>query len=281
MQGKRKKLWIILAVICVILITLGVVFALLFRLKKVDVEFLARESDTMLDSGITEKVKEDGKFDYGKNLFFLNLDDSIARIEKANPFVKVQSVKKHFPNIVRIHIVERVPQYRIQDKNNDLRWFILDDEFKILSTISADDLVTSVYYEKTVEISPNTLTIADSYIGDFVTVENNYGEYLNLVCDGIYGKTKDAASAYQIEISSGEGDQLEFIITMRNSSLTDGKGCNIKVLGTDDLVRKVFVGVSAFEQETAEKPELNTPDSTIVIEKFGDGYRGILEVKQG
>ena len=69
MQKSRKKLWITITAIVASIIVVCLVFGLLFRLKKVDVEFRQREelAFTQLADGILEKVEKDGEFKIGKN----------------------------------------------------------------------------------------------------------------------------------------------------------------------------------------------------------------------
>ncbi len=281
---KRTKLWIILGVVCAVIFTLGMVLGLGFRLKKVDVEFLARRPQelTKLDVGIAEKVKQDGEFKFGKNLLSYRFEDCIDKIEKRNPYVKVNNVRRYYPNIARIYISERIPEFRIQDANNSAIWYILDSEFKVLDY--TNNVSTSEFFNTTIEIDPNSLSISNEspaeLVGDFISFSNNYDEYLNQISDGIYGRNKDSASAYGIAISKAENGTLSFLIIMRNTQI-GGKGCGILITGTDDLITKANVGVTAFEQETAKDPSLNSPENTIFIRKINGEYIGLLNSEQG
>ena len=268
---KRKKLWITLAVICVCIFALGLTFGLVFRLKVVDVEFLEREGSetTHLSPGIIEKVKTDGEFKFGKNIVFLKFDDSVAKIEEKNPYIKVNQVIKNFPNIVRVYITERLPRYRVKGTKNgsdDFWWLILDDEFKILERV-ANSSLKDEFFETTVEIEPETFSVSDETLkpGKFISLKNGYDEFFNVICDTISEVNTDSVPAYSIAIKFESDGEYVFQITMRNSSLSDKKGCKILIKGIDELSEKVYRGISVFESQI--KAELNLPENTFVVEK--------------
>lgn len=282
---KRTKLWIILGVVCGIIFTLGMVLGLAFRLKKVDIEFLARrpEDSTKLEVNVIEKIKEDGEFKYGKNLLFSKFDSNIEKIEKNNPYIKVNYVRRYFPNNLRVFISERIPEFRMRDANNEELWYILDTDFKVLDAIY--DVEESEFYTTTIEIDPASMSISGKNgkmveVGEFINFTNGYDIYLKQISDGIYGRNKDSATAHSIAISKTESGIVGFLITMRNKTMPDGKGCKIFFTGTEDLLIKANIGVTAYEQETAKDADLNTPENTIFIRKINGKYVGLLNEKQ-
>ena len=273
MAVKRKKLWIILAVVCGVIFTLGLVFGLAFRLKKVDIEFVRREDPSRLEYNVAEKIKEDGEFEFGKNILFMNFDESIAKIEKANPYVKVSQVIKAFPNIVRVYIVERVPQYRVQDEADAGKWYILDEDFKVLETVKEEDEKFEDFFDGTLEISSNNLTIGGEdnpvEVGDFLKFTNGYDSYFNEISDGLYAVVKSSVSAYGIEIEK-DGDNLVFTLTMQNS-IDDGMGCQIKVYGAEKLYEKIVKGVTLFQSENEKDNSFNTNTNIVYVYTDSDG----------
>lgn len=281
MTVKRKKLWIILTVVCCVFVTLGLVFGLAFRLKTVDIEFVRRESPSRLEANIADKVKEDGEFEFGKNILFMNFDESIAKIEKKNPYVKVNQVIKAFPNIVRVYILERVPQYRIRDGQNANKWYILDEDFKVLQIIEASDIKTSEFFDLTFEISPKTATIGGNTepvgVGDFIKFNNDNAKYLGEISNGIFAVTKSSVSVFGVEIQK-VGDDFDFVITMKSDVAIDGRGCKILIKGAEDLYKKTVCGISTFGQEVQDNVELNVNSKTITVEKTATGeFRGTLK----
>lgn len=248
MQNKRKKFWIGFGIGVVSVVAIIVSFLLITRLKTVNVEFVSRleKQETMLEEGVLDKVLKSGDFDYGKNLLFMNFDDEIKKIEKENPYVKVHEYKRYFPNEVRITISERVPRFRIQDKDNPNKWYILDSEFKILDVIVGDlketACGTSNFYDRTIEISPESLTLS-SYIGEFVNDENERQNLVN-ICSGVYAFATDYFVVKSIKIE--KTDEFIFTLTMKNTANENDNGCKIKIYGTDDIIEKARRGVAVY-----------------------------------
>lgn len=254
------------------------VFALVFRLKTVDIEFRSRAINTNLSEDTPTRVLETGDFDIGKNIVFMNFDDNIQKIEKNNPFVKVEQVIRYFPNIVRVYISEREPKYRVKDSGQSSNsWYILDNDFKILDKVSEGELTTksisgnSNYYDQTIEITKETLTLKSSAIvGEFVT--DDIQNYLLSITSGIYGKTKDFTTIRKIDYAK---TTQTFSITMRNESLENAEGCKIVITGTDSLYEKALAGAVAFKEgqiiDNVSQRIENTPDIEIKILKDASG----------
>lgn len=274
---KRKKFWIIFGSCCLSVVLLCTIFALVFRLKTVDIEIRSREemTKTNLGEGIKESVLDSGEFDFGKNIVFMNFEDNIAKIEKSNPYVKVEQVVRHFPNIVRVYISERVPRYRVKDASSE-NWYILDIEFKVLDKVSTAELESKVvcgnscYFDRTIEITKETLTLSSAIIGEFV--EDDISVYLTDITTGVYGKTKDITAVRKISYS---GVDQRFIITMRNAGNNEQLGCNIVISGTSKLYEKVLKGTVVFldgqEIEAGDGRIQNISDEIIEVKQDSDG----------
>ena len=71
-----------------------------FKIKKIEIE----GNSILTSKEITKKLN----FLYEENLFFLNLKD-IERNLKTETFIQSFSIKKNYPNILRISIVEKEP----------------------------------------------------------------------------------------------------------------------------------------------------------------------------
>ena len=278
---KRKKLWIVLGSIIASILAVCVVFALVFRLKTVDVEFRAKAENTNLEEGVLEKVKDTGEFDFGGNILFMDFNKNIQKIEKSNPFIKVEQVVRYFPNIVRVYISERVPRYRVlSDEENTKKWYILDEDFKILDKVSEADLTMkkvcgdSSYFIQTTEITKETITLKETaVIGEFV--DSEIKSFMYQITSGIYGKTKDTTAVRSIDYSKVTNT---FSLTMRNESYADQHGTNIVIEGSEDLYDKAIAAAVCFvegqnpnEEVPDDKRIENAPTETIVIAKGVDG----------
>ncbi len=252
---KRKKFWLTFSIICTCIVCVLVIFSLAFRLKTVDVEIRARAvgSQSKLPDGIINKVLASGEFKTGKNILFYNTADNVKKIEKANPYVKVEQVIKYFPNKLRVYISERTMKYRVQDTQEEF-WYILDEDFKVLEIVNFDYI--SDYVDKTFEISNKNLNIS-SKVGDFV--DNNQIKVLAMqIAEGIYGRTKDIGKVSLVEMNfSGETFSAEIRMKYRNVL--------IKVIGNDDLAIKVFRAVSAIYDDQMQ--EIDIAEGTVITVK--------------
>ncbi len=275
MQMKQKKLLIVVGSICLCLVVFATIFALVFRLKTVDVEFRYRaETNSKLADGTLEAVEVSGEFEIGKNIVFMNFDDNIKKIEKANPFIKVEQIIRYFPNVVRVYVSERIPRYRVKDSTSN-NWYILDVDFKILDMVSQSDLKpeeAANYFNHTIEISEQTLTFEskNAIVGEFA--DDGTKIYLAEITAGMYGKTKDHTVVRKIDYSAVNNT---FTITMRNSSLESHEGCRVVLNGTDDLYNKALRAAVCFNDGQVVIDETkrfeNDPSVLVEIYKGSDG----------
>ncbi len=288
---KKKRILITIGIICASLVVLCSVFALVFRLKTVDVEFRTRvnQAETNLPAGIQDKVMKDANFGIGKNLVFMNIDKNIENIEKYNPYVKVEQVIRYFPNTVRVYISERQPRFRVRDTIEPDRWYILDEEFKVLDKVTTGELTTksvfsgkSTYYKKTIEINPNDLTVS-SYIGEFID-ETVYRAYFNAIASGIYGKAKDYAIAKRFSIIQDTDGTLKFQILMRNANSRDtenDEGGIITLVGKENLMMKANRGVACYIDHIWDDTEHNPTESSVSVEEKNGIYYVIAKNSDG
>ena len=278
MENRRKKILIILSIVGLSLIALCMVFALTFRLKTVNVEFRSRAANTNLPAEIQNRVFETGEFDIGKNIIFMNFDDNIEKIEKSNPFVKVEQIIRRFPNKVTIYISERIPKYRVkEDSNQTNNWYILDEDFKILDKVSTEELTSKkvsgnlTYFKQTIEIEKETLTFKSAIIGEFVTEAEEIKNFMSKISAGVYAKTKDSTVIRSVNYSK-VNDKFE--IVMRNQGLDNEEGCMIIISGEEDLYEKMLAGVVVHLSNN----ESNMPGVMIEIYKNAAGeYYGVTK----
>ncbi len=286
MLSKRKKFWIIFGSICFCVIAIAVVFSFVFRLRTVDIEFRARldASETRLEDGIKDKVLADGEFLYNANMFFYKTDSCVQKIEKENPYIKVEQVIKYFPNVIRVYISEREMRYRVQDTNDSSKWYILDKEFKVLEQgISSTDIDTkSVYYKRTVEVDPSTLTI-HSEKGNFIVGENETSikNYLNAATEGIYARVTSFEQVSSIKVNKTGEYALE--ITLSEF------GTKILVKGNDDITEKVKHAITVYnadqepnpdDPDYLKKPYIPNQANTIIVENVNGVIRARIDLKE-
>lgn len=233
---------------------------LLTRLNTVSVEFRTRlsQDETRLETGILDKVKESGEFDYKKSVLFLNTKSAIAKIEKSNPYVKVNQVVRKFPNKVNIYISERIPKYRINDPDSTEKWFILDEDFKVLESLTTDELENKGLSAKTVEVKYISEKI---YIGDFLN-KSQEKENLNNILSGVYGKTKDYFAVVAIDYTA-ENDT--YFITMKSGVVNYEGGCVMQIVGSNDLKNKAFKATSVYVGASGSLEGIDLSQKVIII----------------
>ena len=276
---KKKKTLIVLGIVCASIILLGIVFAVVFRLRTVDVEFRSRaiQSETNLGENVQEKVLDDGGFGFGKNILFMNLNNNVKNIEKQNPYVKVEQVIRYFPGTVRVYISERLPRYRVRDTSVTDRWYILDKDFKVLDIVKTEEIKiktickTSTYYNKTIEINPSSFTVSANK-GDFIN-ETIFKGYFNQISEGIIGYAKHISVAKRISIIGNDnaknnvGD-FQFEIVMKNSNSTENDdGGKIYVLGSSDLTIRVNHGVHCYTSEIKNETTLDPTTAKVTVDE--------------
>lgn len=279
MQSKRLKFWIIFGFILLSIIVFFLVIFFCFRLRTVDVEFQSRlsQSESKIPQNVKDTVKE--YFKYNDNIILMDFNDAISGIEKDIPFIKVNSVIKHFPNTARVYVSERVPKYRVKEDTLLGEWLILDEDLKVLDRVSNDVLIeeglysNSSYFNKTVEIYSDKLKVT-AQVGDFISGKDDIKSMVNEIMSGVYGRTEDYFSVNKIVIGELNGE-TDINIVMRNDAIDDGNGCNILIEGSDDLLNKTFVAMSTFQEEIKNDATINTPVTTIRIYYSNGSYKGI------
>ena len=262
-------MWITLSIVCASIIIVCIVLSLVFKLKTVDIEFRTRvvQAETNLPAGIKDRVLESGDFDYSKNTLFANFDKNIEKIEKENPYVKVEQVIRYFPNKVKVFISERLPRYRVQDAEDTNRWYILDSEFKVLDKVTTEEVKTklicsgsSTYYNKTVEIDAASLKVS-SHIGEFIKNSKVMKNMLEIT-KGIYGRTEDVAVAKSISFDKNNN----FVITLKNSASATDDGCKIQVSELTDLRMRVFAAVDLYMDTIEADPTVDLLSAVITVD---------------
>lgn len=276
MIEKRKKFWITFGIVAICFVALVVASLKITGLKTVAVEFVTRQENSQLPEGIADDIVGNGKFEYGKSLMFINFNQKTDEIEKNYPFVKVVQIIREFPNLARIRILERVPYFRVQDEENSSKWYILDDEFKVLKVILGDPAdeayADSNFKDSTIELKDVQLSSA-TQVGEFVNNLENKNK-INQIISGVNIVT--GAKYYFI-------DSIEFVVDgeifttkiyMKNADVAEG--FLITFDGVDNIKLKTATGIDFFCKDEIE----NYSSQYIFVEKNASGlYQAELMAK--
>ncbi len=247
MQEKRKKFWIGFGISIAAVLVVAFVFGVITNLKTVTVEFRQRVTEgTNLEVNILDKVKDDGEFEYGKGLLFVDANKSIDKIEKENPYVKVEQVIRNFPNKLMVYISERVPAFYIEQSSN---YYVLDKEFKVLEKFSVDSYQNQSGYEYLKDKFLTNIYKIDYKInsnaeaGDFA-IDNGRMSLYKDVYYGIIGAQKTISGVKKVEIENSSAK-----IVMKQDNVFFEDGITILLEGEDELVEKTYVAIKYYYDE--------------------------------
>ena len=267
MQMKRKKFWIWF---CSVVLSIAMLFTGVFfltRLSSVSVLFRFRlsEQETRIGEGAYERIESSGEFDYGKCLLFASFEENIANIEKANPYIKVEQILRKFPNKLNVYVSERVPRFRVKDKEIANKWYILDADFKVLDVI--DDIENSEFKNETAEVKYITVS---AHVGDFLNFKEDTSS-LSEILSGVYGRTKDYSVIESIDFNKTSNT---FFISMKTNKDGDySAGCVMQIEGKTNLKDKVFVATCCYAKDDIENNssiDLSQKVTIIVSGENGD-----------
>lgn len=132
MMNKRLIILFICLAVLVLTVVLG---AVVFTISDIEV-LVSGNNGEKLDSA---KIVVDSKIKLKSSIFALSEKTAVTNIELSNPYAKVISIERHFPNKVIINVAYRTPIIAIKLDDN-VNCVIVDREFKILEIVNKDDL---------------------------------------------------------------------------------------------------------------------------------------------
>lgn len=155
---KVKKLFVILIAITFILSTV-VAGIFVFDIKKIDITFDVSENFKTNDI-----CKTLNRFD-GKNLLVFNLDE-VYESMRAYPNIKVESVEKTLPNIIKIKIAERVTLFYL---NHDGKTYCIDKEGIITDCIDGQAEIR----RDIISINMDGISVRQKSLGNKIETSND------------------------------------------------------------------------------------------------------------
>lgn len=193
----NKRLIIIFVCLAVFVLTV-VLGAVVFTVSDIQV-LAAGDNDSEFDKA---KIVTDSGIKHKISIFTVNEKKAIENIEKNNPYVKVISIERVFPNKVHINISKRIGilAMELSDGNN---YAIIDRELKILEIIAKNDINL---YEYTlingyILKSENTDTLAGNFLSlDVLQIKNLYDTVQGMENVGFVNE-RFTAFTYSIDMS--------------------------------------------------------------------------------
>ena len=264
---KKKKRLIVLAVIAGVLVFVILLSSAIFKIKGVSVEY--QTTLTLLDkNGLNEMVESSG-IPVGKSIFFSTFDESISKMEKDNPYVKINGIERKFPNSLVVLVSERVPVVRVEHGGLT---YVLDNELKVLNAVKSDSEYNSKTGEKDLpllELSAEyALNLDSAGTGEFLDNDVVKG-YVDAFYRGAVSPSKENDSIAVSLISTIEAiqvsyitelEKVQFFITYSDLSLTS------TIIGDNNLednIYKVMTTVNHALVNGLEYEYINCSDGTI------------------
>ncbi len=166
----KKKLIITFSVIGGIILLLIILLFTLFGVKNVVLD-LRTYNSRFSSEEVQQSVIKSGEFAYNMPIFFQDKKSYISKLEKNNPYLKVINIESKFPNTLSIKCMDREEVFAI--KMSDERYFILDEDLKVLEVLTSFDSTQTNAILLGGEISVDNV---DASAGDFLTL--NAGQAL-------------------------------------------------------------------------------------------------------
>ncbi len=224
---KKVRNALIVILLFIILISVGVVLSLttFFNIENINV--------TGSEIYTTQEIIDNCGIDYGENLFLLNKESAKEKLEKNLPYIYDAKIKIKLTNVVNIEITDAVASYAIKNKDNT--FILLDDKFKVLNNMSAENV------EGTVNIVDSKISSAET--GSKIVFDNDsISECLSKISSAV----KDTQMTEATAISS-EGFDKNFIIYEDRITFELGN--------CENLENKVYKGLAACEKINANNPK--------------------------
>lgn len=237
MQNRKKRLIILSAILCGVLVII-LLASTLFSLKSVRIEF--KNARYALDEEYyTENyIVDSGKFKFGSNLLFYEVNTAKANIEKSIGYAEVIKIERIFPNSITVHIAERQPCVLI--KSEDL-YFVLDKNLKILHVSNQENLLEINNEKYCPLLYVENLNLEDKQMGDFLE-NSNLKEILTQIFNCAYMASLSMGHFMSVKITV---DELSEVVTRIDARPTYGGGY-IEIVGTNDLQNKMISAFAIF-----------------------------------
>lgn len=240
---KNKKLIIILGVFILIVLTV-VLGSTIFTLQSESINWLTTRINL---SGTTDtQIIGDNKEELGESIFLVNKSNIVNRIESNNPYIKVVSIEKIFPNKIVVHVAERESLFCI--KLSDTKYYILDGDGKVLEEKSG--LATSnTSGQKPILVTLNNITLTQNnfVVGERLkesTILSQLQSISTTLLESDYSSTNSKGMFSDITIDLNVNSSISFL-TRYGISINIEKSQNL-------LTDKFLLGLSVYEEKQSE-----------------------------
>lgn len=244
---KKKKRLIILSVVTGVLVFIILLSSAVFKIKGVSVEY--QTTLTLLTKDELNLMVEKAEIPYGKSIFFSSLDESVEKMEKNSPYVKVNGIERKFPNSLVVLVSERVPVVKVEYGGAT---YVLDSELKVLNIARSVGELNLETGEKDLPVlsveSSFGFSVENAEVGDFIHNETIRG-YVDAFYRGAVAPSREDASVAVSRISTLETidvkyveelKKVEFVVTYSGID-----GLTTSIIGDNNLTDNVYKVMTA------------------------------------
>lgn len=224
-EGTMSKGRIIfLSVFFIVVVAFIVVFSTVFNLKSVRVEYISNAP--ILQENYTEQdIINAGKFPYGKNVLFLDVDEISTRIEQTIPYAKVQKIMRQFPNKMVVYVVERTPAFKVNVPGSVNEWVVLDDSFKVLRVALDSELLETERNVPTLSFGEGLtdeqkLVVPADVVAGQTIAQSFVHSFIQTITQSVYATTFTYNFITNIEIKRENTDHIAELVF----NVTDNEG---------------------------------------------------------
>jgi len=220
-------------IVFIAIIALFVVFVLLnmtvFTIK--DVTVLNKVESQLIDKNA---IVNDSGIERGDNIFLLSESKISQTIERNNPYIKVTSIERSFPNKVIIHVSMRTPLMAVKIQNSSL-YALIDGSLKILEIV---DNQNNLYLGST---KINGIEITDPIVGGSLYLSNDLNSRLSEIGYVATEEQLDTSAFLNFfESMSFTGTEGSIILIKLRSGVT------ICINGSQETERKLRVALEKY-----------------------------------
>jgi len=187
-----------------VVVLIVVLSSTLFTVGKIEVRW---QSETDNLSSISEQnIVNSSGLTLGTNVFFVDKDDAVDKLEQTYPYICVTGIETLFPNILIIHARERDEVFALQMST---KYLLVDSDFKVLKIVSGD-------------YTPSG-TGAIKVTGDFDFSNYEAGDFIEVDTDLLPFTTLQQSFYENYDAENGEYALSDMLDLLRSATYTDTK----------------------------------------------------------
>lgn len=240
---KNAKIAIIVSIIALIALIV-VLSSTVFSVQKAEVVWYKEPSSTL--SAIDDETVLAKSNVKSQSVFFLDRNKAITSLEDSFPELRVIDIEVAWPNVMKIHAIEREAVYVLPVK--DGKFAVVDEYFKVLDVINSFDSTKT-----------NAVLLTDETVKQ-LSVSKGYN--INIFGKGVFRDTYYAFIELSRDITDFRAIAKSVSVSETTLIITTHQGTTIKIDKPFANTRvKVRMAINTFDKLTTE----DYPNSVIYV----------------